>query len=95
MKLSPKAQLLVRRAVAKTASHPLRLAARQLGAEPWSGELSPEAERLAIDALDEQRRLIQARLETPLTADQRADLSNDLGFIEAVCSDLRRSSKSS
>jgi hypothetical protein len=95
MKLSAKAQLFVRRAVAETASPPLRRAVHRLGSDPWSAELSPEAERLATDALDEQRRQIQARLATPLTDDEVADLSNDLAFIEAICSDLAHSVKSS
>ncbi len=95
MKLSPKAQLFVRKALAEAASPPLRLAARRLGTDPWSSDLSPEAERLAKAALDDHRRRIRARLDTPLTEDEAADLSNDLGFIDAVCSDLAQSSKSS
>jgi len=88
MKLSPKAQLFVRKAVAEAASQTLRLAARRLGGDPWSGELSPEAAQLAKAALDDHRNLLRARLEMPLTDDEAADLSNDLGFIDAVRSDL-------
>jgi hypothetical protein len=93
MKLSPKAQLFVTRALAEAASRPLRLAAGQLGASPWSGELSPEIGRIAMAVLEEHRRQIRSRLESPLTEDEAADLSNDLGFVEAVCADLRRSLK--
>jgi len=95
MKLSPKAQLFLQGALEETASQKLRLAARRLGADPWSGELSPEAARLARAALDDQRRRIRARLDTCSTPDEAADLSNDLGFIDAVCSDLGRSLKPS
>jgi hypothetical protein len=91
MKLSPKAQLFVTRAVLEVATGPLRLAARKLGADPWSGELSPESGRVAIAVLEECRKQISTRLGVELTEDAAADLSNDLGFIEAVCSDLRRS----
>ncbi len=91
MKLSSKARLFVARAVAEGATGPLKIAARQLGPHPWSGEISPEALSVAIAALDQCRKHISTRLGTPLTEDEAADLSNDLGFIEAVCIDLRRS----
>lgn len=93
MKLSSKAQLFVRRAVAEAASQTLRLAARRLGSDPWSRELSPEAAQLARAALDEHRSLPRTRIEMPLTDDEAADLSNHLGFIDAVCSDLVASLK--
>jgi hypothetical protein len=91
MKLSPKARSFVTRAVEQSAASPLKHAARRLGTDPWSGDLSPEAEHVAIAALDECRKQIWMRLGTPLAEDEAADLSNDLGFIEAVCTDLRRS----
>jgi hypothetical protein len=93
MKLSPKAQQFIRRAVAELTSGPLRSAVRRLGANPWCGELSPEAEDVALAALDRCTEQIRARLETRPAEDETADLSNDLGFIDAVRSDLERSRK--
>ena len=95
MKLSPKAQLFVRRAVEEAASDPLKISARRLGADAWSGELSAEAGRIAIAALDDCRKQLRLRLEGSLTDGEAAELSNDLGFIEAVCSDLARALESS
>jgi hypothetical protein len=91
MKLSPKAQLFVRRAVRELTTDPLGSGIRRLGADPWSGELSPAAGCVAIAALDHLSQEIRARLKARLAEDEAADLSNDLGFIEAVRSDLRRS----
>jgi hypothetical protein len=91
MKLSPKAKLFVARAVMEAATGPLKLAARDLGTDPWSSELSPEARRVAIAALDKCRKQTWTRLGASLAEDEATDLRNDLGFIEAVCSDLQHS----
>jgi hypothetical protein len=60
MKLSPKAQLFVRRAVQEVTTDPLGSSIHRLGANPWSGELSPAAGRVAIAAL---AHLSQAQFE--------------------------------
>jgi len=93
LKLSSKAHLFIRQAVTETRSRPLGRVAQRLGADPWSLELSPEAERVALAALDRCLKQIRTRLQTVLAEDEAADLSNDLGFIEAVRSDLQHSRK--
>jgi len=85
--------LFIRSAVAEAVSEPLGLAARRLGADPWSRELSPQAERVALAALYRLTTQLRTRLQTGLAEDEAADLSNDLGFIEADRSDLQRSRK--
>jgi hypothetical protein len=91
LKLSPKAQLFTRQAVTEARSRPLGQAAQRLGADPWSHELSREAEQIVSAALDGLTAKIREQLQTELAEEEEADLSNDLGFIEAVRSDLRHS----
>jgi len=71
---------------------PIRALAVAAALSGSSAEPSPAT---ADSCLDEQRRQLQARLATPLTDHEVADLSNDLAFIGAICSELAHSMKSS
>jgi hypothetical protein len=89
--LSTKARLFVEAALAEPRTAWLRNEVASLGLDPWSRALSPHAVRVAIDALSATEKHIRDRLGDPkLDLDERADLINDLGFIDAVQSDLQR-----
>jgi hypothetical protein len=54
-------------------------------------ELPAEAAQIALGALERVERQLRMRLDTePLGEDATSDLSNDLGFVRAIESDLRR-----
>jgi hypothetical protein len=89
--LSTKARLFVEAALSDPRAHWLRGEVTSLGPDPWSRALSRHAVRVAIDALSETEKNIRDRLGDPkLNMDERADLINDLGFVDAVQFDLQR-----
>jgi hypothetical protein len=89
--LSAKAKLFLEAALAEPRAARFRDAVRSLGPDPWSRPLSPDAARAALDALGDTEKHIRDRLGDPLLGvDEEADLVNDLGFIDAVQSDLRK-----
>jgi hypothetical protein len=92
--LSAKARIFVDAALSDPRAAWLSGEVTLLGANPWSQPLSPHAVRVAIDALSETEKAIRDRLGDPnLDADEQADLVNDLGFVDAVQSDLQRDLK--
>ena len=92
--LSMKARLFLEAALADPRTAWLRSEAMSLGPEPWSRALTPHAARVAIDALGETEKSLRDRLGDPkLDIDEKADLINDLGFVDAVQSDLQRDLK--
>jgi hypothetical protein len=95
MILSPKAKLFLDAALSEPRAAWLRPEVASLGLDPWSRRLSPRAARVALNALSETEKIIRDRLGDPTVGiDEQADLINDLGFIDAVQSDLQRSLKS-
>ena len=91
MTLSAKARLFLEAALSEPSAAWLRGEVLSLGPDPWSRPLSPHAARVAIDALSETEKKIRDRLGDPRTGmDEKADLINDLGFVDAVQSDLQR-----
>ena len=89
--LSAKARLFVEAALTEPRTAWLLDEATSLGLDPWSRPLSRHAARVAIDALSEVEKNIRDRLGDPkLEINERADLINDLGFVDAVQSDLQR-----
>lgn len=89
--LSVKARLFVEAALAEPRTAWLRDRVAALGPNPWSRPLSPHAARVAIDALSETDKNIRDRLGFPnLDPNEQADLINDLGFVDAVQSDLQQ-----
>lgn len=92
--LSAKARLFLEAALADPRTAWLRNEAISLGPDPWSGALTPHAGRVAIDALSETEKSLRDRLGDPkLDTDEKADVINDLGFVDAVQSDLQRDLK--
>ncbi len=92
--LSTKARLFLDAALAEPRTAWLRGEVTSLGPDPWSRSLSPEAVRVALDALSETEKNIRDRLGDPeLEMDEKADLINDLEFVNAVQSDLQRDLK--
>jgi len=90
--LSAKAKLFLEAALAEPRNAWLRDKVQSLGPDPWSRPLSPGAARVALDALGATERHIRDRLGDPsLGIDEEADLVNDLGFLDAVQSDLQKS----
>jgi hypothetical protein len=89
-KLSPKALRFIDAAVAESKDPRLRAA--------WSGfdrdrikELPDPVARAALSALQKVERRLRRELESPsLSEDDAAEVSNDLGFVCAVESDLKR-----
>jgi hypothetical protein len=91
MMLSAKARLFVEAALTEPRAAWLRGEVATLGLDPWSRALSAHAVRVALDALSETEKNIRDRLgHSKLDMDEQADLINDLGFIDAVQSDLQR-----
>jgi hypothetical protein len=89
--LSTKARLFLEAALAGPGTAWLRNEVMSLGPDPWSRALSSHAVRVAIDALSATEKHIRDRLGDPkLDMDEQADLINDLGFVDAVQSDLQR-----
>jgi hypothetical protein len=90
LKLSSKAAVFVADAV-----HGLPRSARHARAV-WSAQqdrehLTPEAERIALMALQSAEKRFQRELEHGfLGEDEQADIINDLAFISAVKADLQR-----
>ena len=90
--LSAKAKLFLEAALAEPRTARLGHAVHSLGPDPWSRPLSAHAAKVALDALGDTEKHIRDRLEDPsLGIDEEADLVNDLGFLDAVQSDLRKS----
>jgi hypothetical protein len=89
-KLSPKAMRFVDAAVTKSNSDQIRTVWNAHLRAPAT-ELSDEVARAALGALQQAERDLRNRLESSLGEDEAADLSNDLGFIRAIKSDLTRS----
>jgi len=89
--LSAKARLFLEAALADPRTSWLLGEVASLGLDPWSRPLSRYAARVAIDALSETEKNIRDRLGDPkLDLDEKADLINDLGFVDAVQADLQR-----
>ena len=89
--LSAKARLFLEAALSEPSAAWLRREALSLGPDPWSQPLTAHAVRVAIDALSGTEKKIRDRLGDPRTdMDEKADLINDLGFIDAVQFDLQR-----
>jgi hypothetical protein len=92
--LSAKARLFLDAALADPRAGWLLGEVASLGGDPWSRPLSRHAVRVAIDALSETEKSIRDRLGDPnLDIDEQADLINDLGFVDAVQSDLQQNLK--
>jgi hypothetical protein len=92
--LSTKARVFVEEALSDPRAAWLHGEVSALGLDPWAGPLSSHAIRIAIDALSETEKHIRDRLGEPqLDVDEQADLINDLGFVDAVQSDLQRELK--
>ena len=89
-KLSPKAMRFVDAAVTKSNSDQIRAIWNAYLRAP-AKELSEEVARAALGALQQAERDLRNRLDSSLGEDEAADLSNDLGFIRAIKSDLTRS----
>jgi hypothetical protein len=80
-KLSPKAMRFVDAAVIKSDSDRIRATWNAFKREP-AKELSDEAARAVLSALQQAERHLRSRLKSSsLGEDEVADLSNDLGFI--------------
>lgn len=92
--LSAKARLFVEEALSDPRTSWLHREVALLGLDPWSRPLSLHAIRVAIDALSETEKHIRDRLGDPhIDLDEQADLINDLGFVDAVQSDLQHELK--
>lgn len=92
--LSAKARLFVGEALSDPRAAWLHKEVALLGLDPWSRPLSLHAIRVAIDALSETEKHIRDRLgDTYIDLDEQAELINDLGFVDAVQSDLQRELK--
>ena len=89
-KLSPKAMRFVDAAVTNSNSDQIRTVWNAYKRAP-AEELSDEVVGAALGALKQAERELRNRLEASLGEDEAADLSNDLGFIRAIKSDLTRS----
>jgi hypothetical protein len=89
-KLSPKAMRFVDAAVTKSNSDQIRAVWNAYLHAP-AKQLSDEVAQAALGALQQAERDLRNRLESSLGEDEAADLSNDLGFIRAIKSDLTRS----
>jgi hypothetical protein len=90
LKLSSKAAVFVADAIQglpKSAKH-----AREVWSEQQGHDyLTPEAERVAVMALQNAEKRFQHELEHGfLGEDEQADIVNDLAFIGAVKADLQR-----
>jgi hypothetical protein len=91
MQLTPKAQRIVTEAVEAMTDPGLRekwsLWAKRHGSDP----LTPDMAQIALCALEQFARAIENRLDVVrLSEDDESDLTNDLYFIEAVESELRK-----
>jgi hypothetical protein len=92
--LSAKARLFLEAALSEPSAARLRREVLSLGPDPWSRPLTAHATRVAIDAFSETEKKIRDRLGNPRTdIEEKADLINDLGFVEAVQFDLQRDVK--
>ena len=92
--LSAKARLFVEEALSDPRAAWLHREVVSLGLDPWSRPLSLHAIQVAINALSETEKHIRDRLGDPyIDLDEQADLINDLGFVDAVQSDLQRELK--
>lgn len=90
--LSAKARLFLEAALSDPRAEWLNGEVRSLGPDPWAHELSLQATRIALSAFRETDKHIRDRLGDPwLEDEEQADLINDLGFVDAVQSDLQRS----
>ena len=89
-KLSPKALRFIDAAVAESKDARVKAA--------WNGfdrdrakDLPDTVARAALSALQQTERRLRRKLDSPsLVDDDAADISNDLGFVRAVETDLRR-----
>jgi hypothetical protein len=89
-KLSPKAVRFVDSAVIKSESGEIRAVWNAFKRDP-SKELSDEVARAVLGALQQAERHLRRRLKSSsLGEDEAADLSNDLGFIDAIKRDLEQ-----
>ena len=89
-KVSPKAVRFVDAAVVGSESDQIRAAWSAFKREP-AKELPDEVARVVLNALRQAERQLRGRIESPsIGEDEAADLSNDLGLICAIESDLIR-----
>jgi hypothetical protein len=88
-KLSRKATRFIEAAVAEMEDQEIR-AIWTSAKHDTNTELPEAVARTALSALSYLESQLMARLERPLTEDEASDLSNDLGFVRAIESDLRR-----
>ncbi len=90
--LSAKAKLFLEAVLSDSRADWLKGEVQSLGLDPWSRPLTERATRIALDAFRETEKHLRDRLGDPrIDDDEEADLVNDLGFVDAVQSDLRRS----
>jgi hypothetical protein len=89
-KLSPKALRFIDAAVAASKDARIKAAWNGFGHDP-AKELSDSVALAALSALQKVERRLRRELASPsLDEDGAAEISNDLGFVCAVESDLKR-----
>jgi hypothetical protein len=93
MILSAKAKRIVSEAVAAM-SDPAATEMWRSFAASTAGNIPPDVAQVALRAIEQAERGIARRLKRRLSEDERADLGNDLEFLRAVETDLRRRGRS-
>ena len=89
-KFTPKATRFIDAAVDEMADREVRAIWSSVRHDPGS-EMPDRVARAALSALDHYERQLWTQLtKYPVDEDEAADLSNDLGFVRSVESDLRR-----
>lgn len=88
-KLSPKATRFIEAAVDDMADRDIKAIWTSVRHDPGTEIPNPVA-RAVLAALSHFERQLRARLDRVHDEDEASDLSNDLGFVCAIESDLRR-----